>query len=73
MSLNFVLEVLIAVCMVVSGGGGQQIPSAPRNLSETSFDNDLRPGFSGHAQITLEWSPPENGIVQYLNVHGLRK
>ena len=54
---RLVVEVIIAVCLVRYSGG--VVPSAPRNLSDTSVVDDPRPGFLGHTEITLEWDPPE--------------
>jgi hypothetical protein len=34
-------------------------PSSPRNFEQISTVDDPRPGFLGHAVITLEWDPPQ--------------
>ena len=54
---RLVVEVIIAVCLVRYSGG--VVPSAPRNLEVSSVVDDPRPGFLGHAVITLEWDLPE--------------
>lgn len=38
-----------------------EFPSAPQNLKYSSVVEDLRPGFVGHAVVTLEWDRPEDG------------
>ena len=37
-------------------------PGAPNNLRSVSVVDDPRPGFPGHAVVTLEWDIPEEGI-----------
>ena len=49
------LESIKIICCVCVG----QV--APRNLRDTAIVDDPRPRFLGHAVITLEWDPPEEG------------
>ena len=62
----------VTVSHVINNTGIPDPPSAPQNFERTATVDDPRPGFFGHAVVTLEWDRPQDSnslhVLLYITV-----